>query len=101
MVLLYLLSFILRSIRVQLKTNFLFGIICLKILLLSPIRRSINAESLKINKELKRIRKSIQSHDLIIAATAKLSNYLLATINERHFKDIENLDLITTSSFEP
>ncbi len=35
----------------------------------------------------------------MIAATALHFKYKLATINEKHFQDIDGLDLITPSSF--
>jgi predicted nucleic acid-binding protein len=56
-------------------------------------------KAFKYITRLKRIRKSIQFPDLIIAATSRSLN-LPSTINERHFKDIEGLDLITPSFFE-
>jgi predicted nucleic acid-binding protein len=40
-------------------------------------------------------RKSIEFQDLIIAATAISFNNPLATINKKHFDNIEGLDLIT------
>lgn len=55
----------------------------------------INAESLVIHKQLKKVRKSIQLQDLMIAATSKLLNYPLAAINEKHYVHIEGLKLIT------
>lgn len=64
-----------------------------------PYTLNIDTESLKIFKELKRRRKSIQLQDLIIAATTRSLKVPLATINEKHFNHIEGLDLITPSSF--
>lgn len=55
----------------------------------------INAESLVMHKQLKKIRKSIQLQDLMIAAASKSLNYPLATINEKHYVHIEGLKLIT------
>ena len=52
-----------------------------------------------ILKQLKSKRKTIEYKDLLIAATALHYNYSLATINEKHFKDIKGLDLITPASF--
>jgi tRNA(fMet)-specific endonuclease VapC len=64
-----------------------------------PYMLIVDTVSLKIFKELKKNRKSVELEDLIIAATSKSSNVPLATINERHFNAIEGLHLITPSSF--
>lgn len=63
--------------------------------LIIPYSQIINNESIKIHKQLKLIRKSIEFKDLIIAATAKSNNHPLATINKKHFDNIEGLNLIT------
>lgn len=62
-------------------------------LLIIPYTENIINHS--IHRQLKRKRKSIEFKDLMIAATAKASNYPLATINRKHFDSIEGLDLIT------
>lgn len=69
-------------------------------LLIIPYQPYINVTALNIIKQLKAKRKTIEFKDLLIAATALHYNYSLATINEKHFQDIEGLHLITPSSFE-
>ena len=64
-------------------------------LLVAPFTQKINNHCIIIYKQLKQIRKSIEFKDLMIAATAKSNNYPLATLNKKHFDDIEGLDLIT------
>lgn len=64
-------------------------------ILLIPYTQKINQESLVIHSQLKVIRKSIELQDLMIAATTKSLRIPLATLNEKHYKDIEGLDLIT------
>ena len=68
-------------------------------ILLIPYQPYINETAISIVKQLKTKRKSIDYKDLLIAATALHYDYSLATINEKHFQDIEDLDLITPSSF--
>lgn len=64
-------------------------------ILIISYTKQINAESLAIRKQLKKIRKSIQLQDLMIAAASKSLNLPLATINEKHYIPIEGLKLIT------
>ena len=68
-------------------------------LLIIPYQPYINQTAISIVGQLKR--KTIDFKDLLIAATALHYNYSLATINEKHFDNIEGLDLITPSSFQP
>ncbi len=49
----------------------------------------------QIQKALVSNNKQISFQDLIIAATAKYYNYPLATLNERHFRNINELPIIT------
>lgn len=63
--------------------------------LILPYSQTINNESINIFKQLKRKSITIEFKDLIIAATAKANNYHLATLNKKHFNNIEGLDLIT------
>lgn len=64
-------------------------------ILIVPYNQSINKIGLSIYQQLKRVRKSIEFRDLAIAATALFSNRPLATINKKHFENIEGLELIT------
>jgi tRNA(fMet)-specific endonuclease VapC len=65
-------------------------------ILIVPYNQSINKKSLSIYQQLKKARKSIEFQDLIIAAkTALFSNCPLATINKKHFENIEGIELIT------
>lgn len=47
-----------------------------------------------INSELKRKRKQIEIADLFIAATAIANNLPFATLNRKHFKRIDSLNLL-------
>lgn len=69
-------------------------------LLIIPYQPHINETAINILKELKIKRKTIEYKDLLIAATSLHYNYSLATINEKHFQNIEGLHLITPSSFK-
>ena len=60
----------------------------------------INYTALRIRDEQKKKRRSISIEDLIIAATAVHLNFPLATLNEKHFNAISNLELITPSSLQ-
>jgi tRNA(fMet)-specific endonuclease VapC len=64
-------------------------------ILVVPYTQNINKKGISIYQQLKKIRKSIEFQDLVIAATAISSNNPLATINKKHFDNIEGLDLIT------
>lgn len=68
-------------------------------ILIIPYQAYINITAIKIVKQLKTKRKSIEYKDLLIAATAMHFQYSLATINEKHFQEIEGLHLITPRSF--
>lgn len=57
--------------------------------------KDISNQSINIFRQLKTQRKSIEFQDLIIAATALSNKNSLATLNEKHFDNIEGLDLIT------
>jgi predicted nucleic acid-binding protein len=70
-------------------------------ILIIPYQHYLNETAISITKQLKLKRKTIEYKDLLIAATALHFNYSLATINEKHFKDIDGLHLITPSSFQP
>ncbi len=68
-------------------------------ILLIPYQPYINETAINITRQLKTKRKSIEFKDLLIAASALHYHYGLATLNEKHFEDIEGLKLITPGSF--
>lgn len=68
-------------------------------ILIIPYQPYLNETAVKITRRLKAKRKTIEFKDLLIAATALHYHYSLATLNEKHFENIEGLDLITPRSF--
>ncbi len=60
-----------------------------------PLTQAINAFAINIAKDLRRRNKSIEYKDLVIAATALSINCPLATINKKHFENMEGIELIT------
>ncbi len=66
-----------------------------------PFTADISITAVKIRTQLKAVRKTIEFKDLSIAATALHHNFPLATLNEKHFNNIQGLNLITPSSFQP
>ena len=60
-----------------------------------PLTQDVNAIAINVAKKLRSRNKSIEYKDLVIAATALFSKCPLATINKKHFENIEGLDLIT------
>jgi len=60
-----------------------------------PLTQTVNLFAIDIAKDLRRRNKSIEYKDLVIAATALSINCPLATINKKHFENIEGIDLIT------
>jgi predicted nucleic acid-binding protein len=67
--------------------------------LILPFTASTSLVAIEITKQLKASRTTIEFKDLTIAASALHNNLPLATINERHFKNINGLYIITPSSF--
>ncbi|MFH1049935.1 MAG: type II toxin-antitoxin system VapC family toxin [bacterium] len=57
------------------------------------INKIISEEALKIYKNLKKINKLIPFTDLFIAATAVSNKIPLATLNKKHFKYVEGIEL--------
>ncbi len=55
----------------------------------------LNTSAVEIQKQLKKISKSISFQDLIIAATAKTLGRSLATLNKKHFEHFDGLKLVT------
>lgn len=60
-----------------------------------PFENQACIEAIKIFQELKAQNKLIDTADLLIGATALSLGLKLATLNEKHFKRIEGLSLIT------
>jgi tRNA(fMet)-specific endonuclease VapC len=59
-----------------------------------PFDKYIATETVNITKGLKQSRQLIDFADIAIAATARINNYELATLNTKHFSRIKNLTLI-------
>ena len=66
--------------------------------LIIPYIAPINYLAREIRWSLMKKRKSIEFKDLLIAATALNFNLALATLNKKHYSDIEDIILITPSS---
>lgn len=60
-----------------------------------PFDDGAAAEAASIKKELKVKGETIGFEDIAIAATARQNGFGLATLNEKHFKKITNLKLVT------
>ena len=56
---------------------------------------SCSYEAIKIYKDLKSKNKLIELSDLYIGASAKVNNLKVATLNVKHFKNIDGIQLIT------
>ncbi|MCD4789891.1 MAG: type II toxin-antitoxin system VapC family toxin [Bacteroidales bacterium] len=61
-----------------------------------PYNSVVNKTAIRINRELKRKRKQINTPDLMIGATARTYNIPLATLNPKHFINIDNLEIVST-----
>ncbi len=55
-------------------------------------------EAVKIYNHLKKENNQVELADLLIGATAISNSLPLATLNEKHFKNILNIELITLSA---
>ena len=55
----------------------------------------LNQQAVDTQKQLIKLNKRLAFQDLLIGATAIYYNYPLATLNEKHFKSIKGLQLIT------
>ena len=64
-------------------------------LIVLPFNSVVNKTAIRINRELKRKRKQISTPDLMIGATARAYNIPLATLNPKHFINIDNLEVIS------
>jgi predicted nucleic acid-binding protein len=60
-----------------------------------PYNSKVNKTSITINRELKKKRKQIDTPDLMIGATARTYNLPIATLNTKHFKSIDRLEIIS------
>ncbi len=60
----------------------------------------ISITAIKIRRQLKVLRITIEFKYLTIAASSLHHNFSLATINEKHFQNIKGLHLVTPSSFQ-
>lgn len=58
----------------------------------------LNQQAVDVQRQLIKLNKRLAFQDLIIGATAVYYNYPLATLNEKHFKNINGLQLITSSN---
>lgn len=59
-----------------------------------PFSAEVSAEAVKIDAALKKKRKQIAIADLFIAATALFHNLPVATLNQKHFERIDNLEVL-------
>jgi len=69
-----------------------------KFLTILPVNSYVIKNAVEIEKKLKKTRKSIDIPDLFIAATTLENKMALATLNTKHFQNIEKIQLITLSS---
>lgn len=60
-----------------------------------PFDSSANRTAIKIDRQLKKISKQIDTPDLLIAACAISNGLKLATLNTKHFSRIEGLEIVT------
>ncbi len=60
-----------------------------------PFDSATNKIAIKIDRNLKKISKQIDTPDLMIAACAISHGLKLATLNSKHFSRIEGLEIVT------
>ena len=77
-----------------------FGADIMKKMLIIPFDSKFVREGCKIHNELKTINKLIPYRDIFIAATARLNELELATLNTKHFHRIKNLKLIKLEKYK-
>lgn len=63
-----------------------------------PFDSRVSQSAVAIQKDLKRLRKTIDKADLFIAATAVANGFTLDTLNRKHFDKIQQLTLLDISS---
>ncbi len=59
-----------------------------------PLDSTAARVAVEIQRDLKKLRKSIDKADLFIAATAVANGLMLDTLNRKHFNDIKRLTLL-------
>jgi tRNA(fMet)-specific endonuclease VapC len=74
--------------------NLRFANEILKNIVVLNINQNVSTEARKIYFNLKKLNKLIPFEDLFIGATALYHNLPLATLNKKHFENIEGLVLI-------
>lgn len=62
-----------------------------------PVNSDTVKKAVNIEKTLKKLRKNIDIPDLFIAATTLENNMVLATLNTKHFENIENIKIVTNT----
>ena len=67
-------------------------------LTLVPFTKEIADEAVLIRKELLKKNKNTGFSDIAIAATARVNNFEIATLNKKDFKIIENLRLVSDAN---
>jgi tRNA(fMet)-specific endonuclease VapC len=67
-------------------------------LIFVPITKKATEAAIKIQKELKLKRRKLTLGDLIIATAALTFKTPVATLNARHFLDIDDLSVVTPNS---
>lgn len=83
-----------KFIRVPHKISFPFGRAVLQAIEVIPFNDAAVDTAVKINAGLKRKKKKADLADLLIAATALTNDFAIATLNKKHFSQIENLIVI-------
>lgn len=62
--------------------------------LIIPFDGNVVDEAVKITYELKQLKQLIEFVDIAIAASARVNNYSIATLNTKHFDRIHGLNLV-------
>lgn len=65
-----------------------------------PYSSALNNTIVKIEWDLKKIRRPIEFKDLVIAASSAYHKIPLATLNKKHFDNIDGLTIITPENYE-
>ena len=68
----------------------------LGICIIHPLSSEIVKEAVKIYQNLRQINQLIEIRDIFIAATSIVNSFPLITLNMRHFKRIDCLELISS-----
>ncbi len=59
-----------------------------------PLNKEIISTAINLHRDLKKKRKTSDAMDLLIASTAKLYGYKLATLNKKHFVHFDKLEIV-------